>query len=446
MKKFLIQKLVNIHTSKWLLAFIFISAVLLGNSQTWTLQQCIDTALVHNNSLQISRNNIALGNEKQKEAKSNIIPKINLTSDYKYFVELPYQIMPMSAFGGPEGEFKEIQFGVPHNINASVQASLPLYNPQIAGGIRNSKIASQITEIQYRKTEEELFFEISNLYYNAQILQHQLAFIDSNIVNTSKLLENLRLLHTQLMVKATDVSKVELQKEQLLTQQQLIKSNIDQVISALRFTMGLSADVDISVETDIRTNSLDAYSNLATTDEQLVNAQNRLLQSEMKTLKTSRLPSLSAYGSYSQIGFGYNEKPNDFLNFHASGFVGVQLSVPLFGGMVTSRKISQKSLEIQNNTLQIGLINEQKNMQVENAIQQRNVAHRNITNGLSQISIAKTIYEQTLLQQTEGTAGLTEVLLADNALREAQQNYLTVMVTLLKTDLELKKLTGNLKK
>jgi len=34
--------------------------------------------------------------------------------------------------------------------------------------------------------------------------------------------------------------------------------------------------------------------------------------------------------------------------------------------------------------------------------------------------------------------------LADNALREAQQAYLTSMVDYLKADLELKKLTGNI--
>jgi OMF family outer membrane factor len=36
-------------------------------------------------------------------------------------------------------------------------------------------------------------------------------------------------------------------------------------------------------------------------------------------------------------------------------------------------------------------------------------------------------------------------LLADNALREAQQNYLNAVIDLLKADLELKKLTGSIK-
>jgi outer membrane protein TolC len=57
--------------------------------------------------------------------------------------------------------------------------------------------------------------------------------------------------------------------------------------------------------------------------------------------------------------------------------------------------------------------------------------------------VAQTIYEQTILQQKQGTASLTDVLLADNAFREAQQTYLTI-IDYLKADLELKKLTGNI--
>ena len=62
----------------------------------------------------------------------------------------------------------------------------------------------------------------------------------------------------------------------------------------------------------------------------------------------------------------------------------------------------------------------------------------------AQIKLAQTIYEQTILQQKQGTANLTDVLLADNALRDAQQTYLSAVIDYLKADLELKKATGNI--
>jgi OMF family outer membrane factor len=83
-------------------------------------------------------------------------------------------------------------------------------------------------------------------------------------------------------------------------------------------------------------------------------------------------------------------------------------------------------------------------MQIENTKMQSSVAKTSVETTSEQIALAQTIYAQTILQQKQGTANLTDVLLADNALREAQQAYLSAVVDYLKADLELKKLTGNL--
>jgi len=84
-------------------------------------------------------------------------------------------------------------------------------------------------------------------------------------------------------------------------------------------------------------------------------------------------------------------------------------------------------------------------METENALRQRTIAQQTVINTENQITLAQSIYEQTILQQKQGTATLTDVLLADNALREAQQNYLSAVIDYLKVDLELKKLAGTIK-
>ncbi len=392
----------------------------------------------------MSRNNMALATEKHSEAKANLIPKISLNADYKYFAELPYQLMPQSAFGGPEGMYKEVQMGVPHNMSANIQVALPVYNSQVYGAIEATKIASELTGLQYKKTEEQVFFEISNLYYNAQILIHQKAFIESNLANTGKLLNNLKLLYEQQMIKKSDVSKVELQKEQLTTQLNLVENNVEQVMNALKLLMGIPFQQNIQIEAGIQKKDAVNYTNSLPVDLQIAFTQNKLLSSELSTLKDSRLPTVSLFGTYGQTGFGYDEKPNDFLNFYPTTFAGLQLSVPLFNGTVTKRKINQKKLEIENNQLQIELVKDQNQMQIENATRLRAVNRQTIENTQNQIELANMVYNEMVLQQKEGTATLTDVLLADNAVREAQASNLSAIVEYLKADLELKKLTGNI--
>jgi hypothetical protein len=91
------MKLVNIHKQTIFLLF-FLIGFQAAQAQVWTMQQCIDTAQVRNKNLQMSRNNVAIGEQKEKEAKANLIPKVTVNTDYKYFTNLPYQLMPLSTF------------------------------------------------------------------------------------------------------------------------------------------------------------------------------------------------------------------------------------------------------------------------------------------------------------------------------------------------------------
>ncbi|MFN8321758.1 MAG: TolC family protein [Chitinophagales bacterium] len=437
------MKLVSIH-KHYLVLLVAVIGFQSANAQVWSLQQCIDTAQVYNRNLQMSRNNISISAQKQKEAKANLIPKVTVNAEYKYFTNLPYQLMPLSIFGGPDGQFKEAQFGVPHNINANLQLSMPLYNPQVYGAIQSTKIASELTALQYQKTEEQVFFEISNLYYNAQIIHHQLVFIDSNLSNSMRLLKNMKLLNEQLLAKGTDVSKAQLQQTKLETQKESISSKYEQVLNALKFAMGITLERNIQIDYTIQYQNTNEYTSSSTTDIRLAKTQYRLLSSELSSLKYSRLPSLSLFGTYGTTGLGYDKQPNDFIKFYPIGFAGIQFSYPLFNGTITLRKIKQKKLELQNSDLQLSLLTEQNTMQIQNAKLQRAIAQKSVETTSEQIKLAQTIYEQTGIQQKQGTAGLTDVLLADNTLREAQQTYLTAVIDYLKADLELKKLTGNI--
>jgi outer membrane protein TolC len=440
------MKLVNIHKPCLVLLLIVIGFQS-AQAQVWSLLQCIDTAQVYNKKLQVNRNDIAIGEQREKEAKANLNPKVTANADYKYFTNLPYQLLPLNALNpaAPEGEFRAAQFGVPHNINLSLQLSMPLYNPQLYGAIQTTKIASEWIELQYQKLEEQIFFDISNLYYNAQILHHQLAFIDSNLINAERLFKNMQLLNEQLLVKGTDVSKVKLQVAQLTSQKVGVKSKYEQVLNALKFTIGLSLENNLQIETNILYENSFEYSSLSTLDFRMAIIKNRWLGLELNTLNKSRyLPSLNLFANYGTTGFGYNGKPNGFLDFYPIGFAGIQLSYPLFSGTVTERKINQKALELKNNELQMGLINEQNYLQVENAKLQRKTAKNTVETLIEQIQLAQIIYEQTIVQQKLGTATLTDILLADNSLREAQQTYLSAVIDYLKADLELKKFTGNI--
>jgi OMF family outer membrane factor len=440
--------LVNIHTYFNKKVIILIVIVLFQVSeiltaQTLTLEQCIDTALIYNRNIKLAQQDLNNATEKNKEVKGNLLPKLNGMVDYRYYTDLPYQLMPAAAFGGPAGTYKEVQFGVPQSLNANLQLTVPIYNPTAIGATKTSRIASELSEIQKIKTDEDVVMEVSNVYYNAQILLNQIAFLDSNIINTKKLVQTTTLLHQQQIAKGTDVDRLKLQLDQITNQRNTAFSQQQQVLNALKFLMGKPISDPIEVLISEKSVVEGNFQSQITTDVQLIDKKMALDYSELNGLKNSRLPSIGAYGVYGTTGFG-NTGSNSFFNFHPIGYVGAQLSIPLFSGTVTRHKILQKKIEIDKTTIQKEMVTEKTKLDLINAEMQYTLAKSNIVTVHAQIELATMIYDNTVLQNQQGIANITDLLMADNALREAQQNYIVALVNLRKAELEYKRVTGNL--
>jgi len=187
-----------------------------------------------------------------------------------------------------------------------------------------------------------------------------------------------------------------------------------------------------------------AYPVSPSVDARLAQVQNRLLLSELDLLKKSTLPTVSIVANYGLTGFGYSGQPDPFFKVFPLGFIGAQATYPLWN-KATRFKLAQKEAALKSNRLQYAQIQAQNELQIANALLQRNTARGDIPTAQQQIDLAAAVYQQTLVQQQQGTATLTDILLADQALREAQTHYLNTLVEYLKADLELKKASGSIK-
>lgn len=437
------MKLVSIHKPVLLILVLFIQISTGYTQETWTLAQCIDTAKVNNKQLDMSERDIEIASERHTASRAQLIPKVMANADYKYFTDLPYQLMPLSVFGGPDGQFKEAQFGVPHNISANLQLSIPLYNPQIYGGIEAAEKGIKLRKLVHQKTGEQVFFEVSNLYYNAQIIASNLAFLDSNIVNTERVLENTEALAEQLLAKQSDISKIQLKLDQLNNQRKQTESQYIQIMNALKFMMGIDFDRNIQIEQSFQLKSLQEYEEKVTLDMQIAQTKLSLASTELKIAKRSRLPSVSLFGSYGTTGFGYNQEPNRFLNFYPIGFGGIRLTYPLFNGTVTQREINHKSIAEEIAKTQTEFTEDESKLGFLNARLKLNAAYANASQTKKQVDFAKEIFQQTLHEYKQEMASLTELLMSDSELQQAQMEYLNAVIEYLKADLSLKKLSGN---
>jgi len=426
-----------------LVILIFISSNLYG--QTWTLEQCIDSAYANNKKIALAENNQELTVIKHKEIKANLLPKVSINGDYKYFVELPYQLMPQSVFGGPEGQFKETQFGVPHNINANLMLQAPLYSSSLMGNINKLKTSKKIVALQVQKTYEQIYFEVTNIYRNAQLLKSQMIFIDSTILNTLKVKSKVELLAKQKLANQSDVKKIELKISTLQLYYSSLEVNLQQAINALKLLTGSPSTFD--VEDNLQLINIEQYTDNGSKDVDIIKLQQELVSIDLKTLKRSKyLPEVGVVASYGTQGFGYDESPNQFLDFYPIAYAGIRLSYPIFNGTVTNKKIHQKNLELKNLMLKENLTQDAQNIAVENAVLRLENAFQNVTLSEQHVDLAQSIYTQEEKKYKEGLISINDLLMAQNELIQNKQNNLQRIAEFLAADLEFKKITNNIPK
>lgn len=414
-------------------------------AQELSLQQCIDSAMVNERRIRMAEADRWIAEERTGELRGALLPKLRGVVDYKYYTDLPYQLMPASIFGGPPGMYREIQFGTPQNVAANLALQVPLYDPASFSAVRVGKEAEAMAAIQHERTREDVVMEVSAVYYNAQIIQNRLAFLDSNVVNADAMVRTLQLLREQALARQTDVDRIVLQRDQLATQRTLVQGQYEQVLDGLKILTGMPLDASLSVDTTAPAMELINTATGTTTQRRMADQVLRLKSAELRTLKRARLPGISGQGMYGTTGFGPLEA-DDHFNFYPIGYFGLQLQVPVFQGTVLAHRIKSKKFELQRTELQRDALLDKEDMERRSVQRQLTIAEQVITNNTAQLALAERIRRITMAQHAQGLVTVPDLILAEQSEHEAQMNYLNALVDLRKAQLEMQRLNGILLK
>ena len=110
------------------IALLLGSPHVFGQTVISTVNEALELAKKQNADLQISQQNARIQSWNVTAAQSTRIPQLKFTTALDYNFVLPTQLIPAQFFGGKEGEFRGVQFGVPFNLTAGLEASAPLWN------------------------------------------------------------------------------------------------------------------------------------------------------------------------------------------------------------------------------------------------------------------------------------------------------------------------------
>ncbi|MBE0674659.1 MAG: TolC family protein [Bacteroidales bacterium] len=382
------------------------------------------------------------------EAISAGLPQVNGSASLNDNLKLMTTLLPGEFFGQP-GVKIPVQFGSKYNSSFGAQASMLLFNGPYLVGIQTAQLAGRLTSLSLGKTEQDTRESVAMSYYLILIAEESMKILDGNIEALNETLRSTRSMLSAGMAEATDVDQMVSNVSMMSNTRSSMERTLELNYNMLRFQLGVSAETKLTLTESLETivASTDVASVLATEfnvsdniNYKLLEGQEQMSELTLKMQKASTLPTLSTFYSYSKSGMG--DKLND-LQWFPNSMLGFQLSVPIFASGDRYTKIKKAQVNLEKARTGKEMLSEQLLLQerqlrynLVNAREQFNLQKSNI-------EVSKRIYASVENKYRQGMASSLEVTQANSNYLQAENNYISALMTLLQSKLALDKLLGN---
>ena len=415
-----------------------------------TLKEAQAYAIDHNKMVTASKMDVEASSIALKEMITNVLPQINATGNFNDNLKLMTTLIPAEFFGGTAGEFIPVKFGTQFNSGASAQASLLLFNAPVYIGIESSKLAMKLSEESLTKSELDTKEAVAQAYYLILISEKSLTILDSNIANLKETLKSTRAMYKAGMAESTDIDQMVSNVTAVENARSSMQRTIELNYNLLRFQLGLSADSKLSlsetldgIESEINVQNLisQVFDHRQNVNFKLIEGQEKMSSIMLKSEKSSVLPSLSGFYMYGINGMG--EKIGS-QSWFPNSIVGLQISVPIFAS-------GQRYQRIRKAQINLDMARTTKEMVTDQLLLQEKQLRYNLVNANQQyisqkdnIEVSKRVYASMENKFRQGMASSLELTQANTLYLQAENNYITSLMSLLQTKLALDKLLNNL--
>ena len=426
--------------------------------KTLTLKDAITFALENKADAKKAKLQVENSNYQIEEVRSRALPQISANGSLTHNPILQTNVIDGSAFGAP-GTTIQAAFGQKWTSTAGVTLNQALYDQSVFIGLKAAKSTKEFYQINEQLTEEQVIERVANAYYQVYVTRQNLNVIDNNLKNTGKVKDIIKGQFDNGLAKKIDLDRILVRISNINTQRQQILNAINLQENALKFYIGMPIETKIVIpqtEFEVTATAFTAQKPEATsrTEYLLLKKNEQLLEYQKKSVQAANYPILSLTGSYNYLGQGpevpWFKKPVDGVYWSDYAAVGLNLHVPIFTGFGTRAKVRQAENKLQSVRVDLEETKLALDLEYENAKTQIDNSIISINNQKENSKLAQEVYSNTNNNYIQGLASLTDLLEAENALVEAQNNYTTALldyklaeIQLIKSKGELKTLTNN---
>lgn len=417
----------------FLLFFQFVFAQEKGYPKVYSLEDCLKIAREKNPNVKIAESSISTAGAELTSAFGNFLPSASFNMGYTR--QLNVESGQKINIGGQTIVVGKIE---PNSYNMSLSLGYNLFD-----GFNR--------EAQYNSAKERLNSAFSSYSQTLEDIEINVYRAYINVLRNSKILEarrqdfelgkkELERVRALFEAGASSVTNVLTQEADLANKEiQIIQAENDlkNAKAILLTAMGLEPTVDFEVlGNDIPSSFSDdeisrfrqEYGELDKTFQKAISQRYDMVSLEQKiasgkanlvVARSGYFPTLSAYGGWSWAN-------NEFNKFSELGrsFVGLSLRVPIFENFKSNYQIELAKAQIVQLEMQKLQLEQNVKSQIIQAINNLDAAEKQLIASQKSFEAAQKNFESATERYRVGSASVTDYLLANNLLINAQINQI----------------------
>jgi outer membrane protein len=417
-----------------------------------SVQEAQTLGLQNNINVKNAKLDVSLAKKKVMETIAVGLPKINGEVNWQQFLEIPTTVVPANMFvpTAPEGQYTELQFGTEHNSTATLSASQLLFDGSYIVGLKASKIYSSLSQQSLQLTEQQIQDSIAAAYYNVLVAEQRKDFLQLIAEIHQGILDEVQARYDLGMVEDLDVDRMAL----TLSNMKIQSENMDRMTEVAYLYLKLILGIPLE-ETLVLSDSLPALlsqnQNLKIQEPnienrlelQLAETQTRLMKLDLRRYQSQFLPSISAFGSYSENAFRDEFNFFDEGNWYPTKVIGLKATMNIFDGFSRVAKVQQAKIKLQqakNNRAQVA---ESLSLAHKVALSNYLTALHTQKQKTENLELSKKIYLKTMAKYREGLVSSMELSQSGADYSQAQADNAQAIYNLLIAKTNYNRSVGN---
>ncbi|WP_337872497.1 TolC family protein [Ignavibacterium sp.] len=430
-----------------LVAFSF-ALLAQNNTVVLTMDEAINLALEKNSELKIANMEVEKSEQKLREARSGLFPKLDLSGQYQRYINKPVIFLPPGSPLGPT-----LEIGSDNSYLAAAQLSVPLFALPLYEGISLASDAVDIAQQNYVSAKNKIVGDVKKSFLAVILTRETKDVMQQSLKNAEENFENIKRLNSAGTLSDYDVLRAEVQVENLKPVVLQMENNYKLSLEALKVAIGLDANQNIDVVGEMR---FDEEYKIPTENEiieELIhnNPQLAILEKQVQLNdrnvsleQAAYFPSLAGFGNYQ-----YQTQANDFkfsdYRWVKTFVLGLQLQIPIFNGFKTQSRVGQAEIGLNQAVEQKRNLTEAIKTQALSILYRVQQAVKRIEGQNKTVKTAQEGYEIAKRRLENNVGTQLEVNDSELALRQAKLNRLQAIYDLKVAEADLETILGRIK-